>query len=499
MNRSTGKLLAISLDGACIDYIRSRAESLPTLKRCLGNGRLYLPDPPRGLSGSVWPTFYTGTSPGEHGIYQHLVWDPRRMGIRRISPDHCDSPPFWRTLDAQGKRCVVLDVPYSFSQPLRNGVVITDWATHGQTWPTKATSTKVEALLRDIGDSPMGRETPVRKTPGQLDRIRRRLLNSAELKGDLVAALMQQLDWDVLITVFAETHRGGHTLWSEADGDTGVIDTPLLSVYRAVDAALNRILRCVNDDDTTIVIFSVHGMMPDYNQTHLVRPLLENLNRVFTLQCCGLPPSRRTAGGLVRALRAAVPARLQHAAGDAAGDRLRQWVVEQEMVGGLDWSRTPGFALRTDIRTELRLNLQGRESRGMLAPGSALHRQYVEWIREVFLGLVDADTGAHLVEDVIQPPALFPGPRSKQLPDLVATWRAEPPARRVTAPRIGEMQIEPDPVRGGDHTDQGFALLLDSLADDRFTPPLTRTDEFARFLTHLASREHVAEPVAASL
>ncbi len=485
---SNTKVVALGLDGADLDYIRSRIRWLPVLRSALESGRLFLPRAPEALSGSVWPTFYTGTGPGHHGIYQHLVWDPERMGLRRIGSDWCYRQPFWNDLEQDGARCVVFDVPYSFPVSLTNGVEVTDWATHGQTWPFAANDRDVMRTVRRRGRSPMGRETPVRKTARQLDGIRRRLLNSARLKADALLDLMHGRDWDVFIAVFAELHRGGHVLWSEGDDEEpGLEETALLDVYRAVDSALGRVLDEASASGASILVFSLHGMARDSNQAHLVRPIVWRLNDWFVRNHCGFDSSRQTTGCLVHGLRKKVPARLQHAVGSAVGDGIRQWVVEREIVGNVDWSKTPGVALRTDIRTELRLNLSGRESAGMLAPGSELHDEYVRRVREVFLGLKDRDTGAQLVEDVLYPQALFPGPRAASLPDIVITWRAEPQARRVAAPLVGRLELDPEPVRGGDHTDQGFAILLDPKTSPGALPPLTRTEDFARFFRCLAT------------
>lgn len=481
------RLVVIGLDGADIDYIRSRTGSLPVLRSALQSGRVFLPRPPRALSGSVWPTFYTGTEPGHHGIYQHLVWDPGRMGLRRIGPNWSYRRPFWKDLEDEGARCIVFDVPYTYPVSLTRGIEVTDWATHGQTRPFAANRDDVKSMIRQSGSSPMGRETPVRKTAQQLERIRRRLLDSARLKSELLLRLMRGGDWDVFIAVFAELHRGGHVLWSTGDdAESGSGTTPLLDVYRAVDTALGQVLDAASSAGATVLVFALHGMARDYNQAHLVRPLLGRLNEWFIREHLALPSPRSASGGVVRALRRRVPARVQHAVGSAVSDGIRQWVVEREIVGGVDWTRTPCVALRTDIRTELRLNLVGRESAGMLPPGSELHDEYVRRVREVFFGLADRDTGARLVEDVIEPHELFAGPRAGSLPDIVVTWRAASPARRVSAPLVGSLELEPAPVRGGDHTDQGFAILLDPRIPDDKLPPLTRTEEFARFIRHLA-------------
>ncbi|MDX1383571.1 MAG: alkaline phosphatase family protein [Thermoanaerobaculia bacterium] len=484
------QLLMLGLDGADLDLIRGWSDRLPTLGRALTDWQRYEPAAPAALSGSVWPTFYNGAHPGIHGVYQHLVWDPERMGLRRIGPDWCHYRPFWADLEAEGHEMVVLDVPYSFPTSLRRGAEITDWATHGQTWPLGCTSATARRALRRVGRSPMGRETPVRKSPRQLERIRRAMIASAAAKGRLVRELMRELPWDGFIAVFGETHRGGHTLWGrEGSGRGGEGDEALLDVYRAVDEAVGAILADVDPSRTSRVIFSVHGMAADYAQGHFVPALMRRINDRFAdRESTG---GRRRSAGLVALARRLTPARLQHAVGAALPDSARQWVVEREIVGGIDWSRTPGFALRTDIRTELRLNLAGREAKGVLPRDGDLRDAYVELIRAALLPLVDADTGARLIADVVDIGARFPGPRSDRLPDLVVTWRPQPAARRVHSPLLGTLEADPPGARGGDHTDTGFALVSDPAA--RSLPPLRETADFAAVAKCLVRTEEAKD------
>jgi len=245
--------------------------------------------------------------------------------------------------------------------------------------------------LRAFGPSPIGRETPVKKTRTQLAAVHRRLLESVDRKRDLILALMKRFEWDVFITTFGELHRGGHTFYEDADTLDGLSETPLLEIYGKIDRALSRILESLDLERTTVMFFSVHGMMRDYGQNHLVKPLMDRLNQVFLRRYLGREVRARSTGGLVGWLRNIVPANLQYAIGEAAPDRVRHWVVEREIIGGVDWSQTPGFSLRTDVRAELRLNLVGRESRGMLEPDSEVSDAYVGSLRRALLELRDYD------------------------------------------------------------------------------------------------------------
>ncbi|MEJ2232008.1 MAG: alkaline phosphatase family protein, partial [Nitrospirales bacterium] len=453
------RLLLLGLDAGDLAYIQPRVSALPFLQHRMKFGKTVRLDAPKALSGSVWPTFYNGVEPGWHGIYQHLVWNPTRMGIQRIDAHWCYYQPFWQEIEKAGYQVIVVDVPYSFPGALHRGVEITDWGTHGQTHPVGCKGKGVEAIIDRIGKSPIGRETPIQKTSRELENIRTQLIQSAEAKGALLLELMKNLDWDVFIAVFAETHRGGHIFFNGDDETPFCRTTPLLEIYQAVDRALARIVDGVNEQETAIMIFSAHGMARDYAQGSLVRPLMKRLNEVFLENYCGISPKRAVRlNSLIPYLRTAVPARWQYAVAASSPDWVREWVVEKEIIGGLDWTSTPAFALRTDIRTEIRLNLKGRESQGMLEPKSPLHSKYVDFLRQVFLELHDRDTDAALVEDVVDIHQEFPGAKCTLLPDYVITWYPHPPAQRVYSPLVGEISsFTSAGVRGGDHTDYGFA------------------------------------------
>lgn len=453
------KVLAIGLDAGDLAFIQSRKAQLPLLANLVETNFFREPAAPKALTGSVWPTFYTGSHPGHHGIYQHLVWDAERMDLRLIGPEWCAFRPFWADVEDRGRNVIVLDVPYSFPIFLKRGVEISDWGTHGQTRSPAANRPDVRAFLRKFGSSPIGRETPVKKTPAQLDAIQRQLLESIDRKRELICALMKHFEWDVFITAFAEVHRGGHTFYDEVDTLEGSPETPLLEIYRKLDQALKSILESVDLERTTLVFFSVHGMMRDYGQNHLVKPLMNRLNQVFLKRHLGCQVRLQSTGGVVAWLRRTVPARLHYAIGEAAPDPVRHWVVKREIVGGVDWSQTPGFSLRTDIRAELRLNLVGRESRGMLEPDSKLKEAYVDSLRRALLELRDYDTGNLLVDEVVPIQTLFPGERSHALPDFCITWRAVPLASRAVSAEIGGLEARPSGARGGDHTDLGFVSV----------------------------------------
>ena len=100
---SANRLAMIGLDAADLGLIRANLETLPNLARILADGTLHtLRSTADLLTGSVWPTFYTASNPGEHGIYHHLQWDAAAMRLRRVGVDWLDCSPFWSELERRG-------------------------------------------------------------------------------------------------------------------------------------------------------------------------------------------------------------------------------------------------------------------------------------------------------------------------------------------------------------------------------------------------------------
>jgi len=456
----------IGLDGATLPFIQSHLPSLPHLRRAVASGALRrLRSTADLLPGSVWPTFYTGTLPGEHGIYHHLQWDAGSMGLRRVTDDWLHCEPFWHELERRGLRVIAVDVPMTFPPRLGRGLEVVAWGSHDEMSPfaTRPTALAGE-IRRRFGKHPMGSEIPVRKSRRTLQRIRSDLVKGALLKGELSRWLLRARDWDFFITVFGECHRGGHLLWP-ADGvrDDGVLATGLLDVYRAVDTAVGGILDSLALDQTMVVIFSLHGMGPNTSQEHFVPKIMERVNGRFVCQgpdpVGAWPPLRRRR--LMRLLRENLPARLQHVIARTVPPAVRDLVVNRSITAGYDWPGTPGLALLADLNGYLRFNVRGREREGALVPGSKAFQQYVHWIVECFHSFRIAASGEPLVKAVCLAGAAFRGGRSAYLPDAIITWTGAPPAARIHSETLGSLTAELATGRAGNHRPEGFCIVIE--------------------------------------
>ena len=476
----------IGVDAGDIEFIEASAGALPNLRRVLDQGaRFDLDSTADVLTGSVWPTFYTGTLPGDHGVYHPIQWDPASMHARRVSEDWLYCEPFWRDLEQRGESVVAFDVPFAFPGRLERGIEVNNWGTHENLGTFFCNREALgRELRRRFGAHPMGKDMPVPRSRGHTETAQRRLAEGGRLKGRISRWLMEMVDWSFFIVVFGEAHRGGHQLWPEPGYEPFAAPKDAMrEVYREVDRAVGHVLEGVDEATTSVVVFSLHGMETNRSQGHFVRPVMDRVNAAFENGAATRDLSSRQ-GGLVRMLRMAVPGKWQHAIARRAPIQVLDWVSDREVTGGMDWRRTPGFALRPDLHGYVRLNLVGREAAGMLEPGRERHRRYQDRVRRSFLSLTTAGSDQGIVRDVLSMGEVFPGVRSSMLPDLVVRWEKLPQATTVRSDSDGAISAVPDNGRCGEHRARGFAVLLGPQRHAAL-PPLTHGKDFPPFVRAL--------------
>jgi len=454
----------IGLDAASLPFIEAHIAELPVLRQVLDAGVLHHLRPlADAITGSRWPDFFTGEHSGVHGYYHDLAWDPAAMRITRVTDQALDFAPFWHRLDGAGLSVIAIDVPHTPAPQLRRGVEVVAWNTHDHMTPFGAHPPELRRMIRRrFGARRIGYEIPARRTTRHMAGIRRRLVESAQRKGELCRWLLREQPWDFFVAVFGEPHRGGHMLWPHSLPHLAPPPADaLLDVYRTVDAAVGTILDTLRDADAMVFVFAVNGMGQDASHDHFGLPILDRLNQLF-LAREGLAPAGGSApkAGAVRRLRARVPDRLQLALGRLAPVWVRDEVVNRTFTSGRDWRRTPGFTVRGDVHTYVRYNLRGRESAGMLEPGSPLLARYEQWLVQCFHSVRDTDTGEPIVREVCFSRDAYPGPRTHRLPDAIAAYRYTPSARRIRSELLGEIGSGLDTGRCGNHRPEGFCVVL---------------------------------------
>ena len=481
------RVLTICIDAMSLAFAQSHLERLPVLRSLLARGRLiHLESPGTHMSACVWPTFATGQDAGEHGHYYPFQWDSATMSFRRTSKvqwsERFAFEPFWHGLARSGVETTVLDAGFVLDDAHAPCRQVSNWSYQS----TGDASASDPGLLREIrrrfGRRPIGMEVPVPKSLRQSRRIRDSLIESQRRKADAVLWLMERDAWRFFLVGFYEVHRAGHNLLV-VDGEFGSEADPdaLAQVYEGLDCELGRIVEAVNDGKTTVVLTSLHGMIPNIAQDQFLPPVLARLNTQY-LGEAGKAILPRKGSNLFAFLRKQVPYKLQYVLAHALGEDIQDWVVNRAVTQGMDWARTPSFRFPSGGEGYIRLNIKGRERIGYFDPSSTELDAYRRWLKDRLLEIRVVGTGEALVSDVLDAHDLFPGPRSDDLPDLIVKWAPAAPVDRIRSPAIGEITERLQTGRGGNHSGDSFVLVTGPAAESPVLAGVRHIRDLRRFI-----------------
>ncbi len=477
VNREKSKVLAICVDSMSLDYIRPHLDRLPAFRSLIETGaysRLETSAAP--LTASIWASFATGEQPGVHGHYYPFQWDPDGMDFARTAAprwhDRVGFEPFWYGLAREGVKTIAFDPGTPNVLPDAQHTEIVNWSYQS----SGAAETTHPAMLRELrrrfGHRPIGKEVPVPKTLAHSRRMRDDLIAAIDAKADAALWLMDREEWRLFLTGFYEVHRAGHNLLV-VEGDYGSEADPdaLLAVYEAQDRALARLLDKAESADTTAIVFSMHGMVPNWSQEHFTGRIMARLGDAWNVAKGGAarPPKSEN---LMTRLREAIPPQAQFTLAYMLGEHIQDWVVNRGVTGGLDWATTPAFRLASGGEGYIRLNIKGRERAGCLEPGEVAG--YLSWLKDRLAEITVADTGAPFFRELIDVGAIMPGERSAYLPDLVIIYAPQEPVSAIESPAIGRLDAHLGTGRGGNHAPDAFMIVT---GPGKFSPARDRVGD----------------------
>ena len=476
----------LAVDAASPALLRSWAAdgTLPNLAAFLATGLQGDSRSIEGLfDGATWPSFYTGLNPAGHRFYwlDQLVAGSYRIQACRTT-HFVPRKSLWDVLSEAGRRVLVLDVPLAEPSAALNGAQLVEWGCHDAIFGYQSRPGALQReVLRAVGAHPAPEPCDATRTLADYREFTARLVRGAAAKARLTRELLGAHDWDFAIQVFSEAHCGGHQLWHLHDPahpgfDPAARETcedPVRQVYRALDAAIGEILAGV-PPDTTVVLLDLHGMTVPGGANLLLPDILLRLGvmRRFPRATSGgdtVSASPASAAGFLRTTYHRLPEGIRRPLYQA---RQR---VNQRLGRGSPMDLDPGNSKCFDVpigaaNGAIRLNLEGREPRGTVAPGTEAERfceQLIHALREVRC----PETGRPLVHRVLRTADLFRGAYSDDLPDLLIEW--DPEHRLGSAPagggagallraysdRIGSLEAVNINCRTGQHRPEGMFVV----------------------------------------
>mgnify|MGYP001584290915 FL=1 len=428
------------------------------------------------LAGSPWPSFYTSTTPSEHGLYHYLIWRPEKMTHERPAPDWLPLDPFWRDIGRAGRDVIALDIPIAYAPVPFPGIEISGWATYETLEsPASHPPERLSQIVREFGPPPFDNEAAHMMSPSELIEVRDQCVRTTLLTGKVGAAMMAREKWDLFLTCFAATHRAGHQLWDEANmsgtptpEQAAELSSAMKAVYEATDVAIGQMLEQAGPD-ATVIVFSLHGMGVNISRSDVMREMLARVLDDSRSNRNGPVSNRRP----VDRLRAFVPIRWRTKIKTKLPRLIQDWLTLFWRTSDIDWATTKAFSMFSDLDGYVRVNLKGREPEGIVSPGT----EYDVLLDRIERGLktfVDADTGESVVGRTIRANELDPKVETvhRTIPDMMIHWATTSAAkhRQIVSPEFGAIDW-PTPgrhpqARSGNHRPNGFFIA----AGDHIAP-----------------------------
>lgn len=423
---------------------------------------------------SAWPSLYTGSSPGEHGVYFTFQPVPGIQGHRRFHEGLYGRPTFWNLLGRAGTASTVFDAPYTHPEPDSRASQVFDWGVWAKYLGERSSPPRlVRRLRKAVGAYPLGLEAhDVGLGAIPPEEIGPRLVEAAAARTRAALWLLEAAPAALFFLVYGETHPAAHYLWpaglerSPEGIDPGAADDARLArlkaVYREIDRGIARILDAA-PAEATVLVFSPDSIVANYGAWHLLPDVLRRSGYLHE-PVPGESAEAPARPGLVRRIRDLLPRDFRKSLARYLPVALRDRLSRQVDTAFIDWSRTRAFCLPTDLEGLIRINLRGREPEGIVAPQD--YDAVCDELSAALLALESPATGRGVVREVIRTRERLPGGRVDHLPDLIVLWEPVGRLGAVRSGSVGSVAGESPDARPGTHGTPGFLVASGPGADE---------------------------------
>jgi predicted AlkP superfamily phosphohydrolase/phosphomutase len=429
------RVCIIGWDGATFDLIEPWVAQgkLPNIAEVLRNGahgalRSTLPP----MTFPAWSSFMTGKNPAKHGIYDFTRRRAGAYDLEFVNGGQRRAASFWKLLSDAGRRVISISVPCTYPPERINGVMLSGFDAAGVGGSSGLLDARgmhppeiYEELQRELGGHPIGSFPIAEINDGRPDLALKKILAVIERKAATAKYLMQNHPWDCFMVLFGESDGVGHHFWKFCDprsplfvGEGAGMQDSILQVYQALDRQLGE-FKAILPPDTTLLMMSDHGFGGVSNAV-----LYPNcwLREQGFLKFRGA--LSRVRSRLLNALKMHAVARLPNVV-----QRLLSRVAQRQLggveakvrYGVIDWGQSRAYFDENPYYPSLRINLKGREPRGIVEPGAeyeALRTELIERLED----WRHPETGERIVHRAYRREDVYDGPYLGEAPDVVVHW-----------------------------------------------------------------------------
>lgn len=423
--------LVLGLDGATFAVLRPLAETgrLPNLARLMAEGASApLASTVPAMTFPAWSSFWTGLTPGRHGLFDFTQKQPGTYALRFANAADRDGASLAQRVCDAGGSALVLGLPATYPPEPVRGLLVAGWDAPVSTGSDAARATD-PALYRAIEERVGPWMTPDLDEGAHgdawhetaIDALLARIERKTRFALEALARLRARGDApDLMVVVYSESDTVCHHYWRDHDAQSPRHDPAasakrrgaVASVYEKLDAACGELRRAFGESAACFVL-SDHGAGGAAREVvHLGRRLAE----------CGLLVRKRGGAldGAARVARDLAVRALPPRAREAVFRRMRGAAARVESAArfaGYDFAKSAAFTEDVNTQPGVWINLAGRE-----AEGSVSASDYERVRDEVITALLDwklPDSSAPVVARAARREEFYQGPHVDRAPDVV--------------------------------------------------------------------------------
>ncbi len=255
-SHTANKAVIVGLDGVPYSLLVRLAGAgvTPNMSRILSEGMLSpmettFPE----ISSVAWTSFMTGQNPGKHGIFgfTELSGDTYRLQFPGFG--QVKEPVLWDILEQYGLRSIVLNLPSTYPAPPLNGVLVSGFVAprlEHAVYPPEIISILQGMNYRVDVDANLGHTNP--------EKLMEDLIATLELRQEAFHYLWKNQRWDLFLIVITGTDRLHHFFWEACEEPDHPFASAFHHYYRRLDQLIG-VIYSLTPSDALFMMLSDHG------------------------------------------------------------------------------------------------------------------------------------------------------------------------------------------------------------------------------------------------
>jgi len=231
--RKKSRIFVLGLDGVPYSLVKKFCEQglWKFFAQLSDSGRLVpmevtLPE----ISAVSWPSFMSGTNPGEHGIFGFTDWKEGSYEIRYPNFSDLKVPTFWDRLGEKGKKSIVINQPGTYPARSIPGIIISGFVAIELT-----RSVQPLRYLAQLRRMNYQIDIDTHRCRTDHDQLFRELDYTLQKRKDALEYFWDELDWDYFQLVITGTDRLQHYLFDAIEDSAHPRHSQAIRYYQKVE------------------------------------------------------------------------------------------------------------------------------------------------------------------------------------------------------------------------------------------------------------------------